>query len=180
MRIIAGSAKGRTIVGPKGSATRPMTDRAREALFSSLGPAVFDARVLDLYAGSGSLGLESLSRGARSVVFVEQGHDALAALRRNVTSVGLGGEVRRGDVGRFLDRCALSFDLVFVDPPYALSLASVEEVLSKLKPLLDPDATVVVHRRVGEDPPVGPDGLGPPGGRTHGDSRLWTYKKEES
>ena len=180
MRIIAGSAKGRTIVGPKGSATRPMTDRAREALFSSLGRAVLDARVLDLYAGSGSLGLESLSRGARSAMFVEQDHDALTALRRNVTSVGLGGEVRKSDVGRFLDRCTSSFDLVFVDPPYALSLASVEEVLSKLKPLLDPGATVVVHRRVGEDPPVGPDGFGPPGGRTYGDSRLWTYTKEES
>jgi 16S rRNA (guanine966-N2)-methyltransferase len=113
-------------------------------------------------------------------MFVEHGRDALIALRRNVISVGLGGEVRRGDVTRFLDRCTSRFDLVFVDPPYALSLASVEEVLRKLKPLLDTGATMVVHRRVGEDPPVGPEGIGLVGERTYGDSRLWTYTKEES
>jgi len=180
VRIIAGSAKRRTIIGPKGLGTRPMTDRAREALFSALGPRVSSARVLDLYAGSGSLGLEALSRGARSAVFVEQDREALMALRRNVATVGLGGEVVRGDAGRYLDRCGLNFDLVFVDPPYALSLASVQEVLSKLEPLLYAAATVVVHRRVGEDPPVGPDGLNLVGERTYGDSRLWTFRKEET
>ncbi len=180
MRIIAGSAKGRTILGPKGSGTRPMTDRAREALFSSLGSRVSDARVLDLYAGSGSLGLEALSRGAQAAVFVEKAGAALTALRRNVDAVGLGGEVVGSDVPRFLDRCRASFNLAFVDPPYALSLASVQEVLSKLEPLLDADATVVVHRRVGEDPPAGPDGLKLVGERTYGDSRLWTYEKEET
>jgi len=179
MRIIAGSAKGRTIVGPKGLGTRPMTGRAREALFSSLGSRVFNARVLDLFAGSGSLGLEALSRGARSVVFVENDRQALIALRRNATTLDLGGEVIGGDVGHFLDGCRSSFDLVFVDPPYALSLASVQEVLSKLEPLLDTGASVVVHRRVGENPPAGPDGLTTAGERTYGDSRLWTYRKEE-
>ena len=135
MRIIAGAAKGRKIVGPKGSGTRPMTDRAWEALFSSLGLKVSGARVLDLYAGSGSLGLESLSRGAASAVFVERGREALDALRRNVARLGLGGEVRREDVEGYLDRCRTRFDLVFVDPPYSLSLASVEEVLRKTAPM---------------------------------------------
>ncbi len=157
-----------------------MTDRVREALFSSLGSALADARVLDLFAGSGSLGLESLSRGARSVVFVEQGRAALDALRRNVIKVGLGGEVRRGDVNRFLDHCPVGFDVAFVDPPYALSLASVEKVLCKLEPLLETDAKVIVHRRVGEDPPAGPEGIVLVGERVYGDSRLWTYMKEES
>lgn len=180
MRIIAGVSKGRTIVGPKGSGTRPMTDRVREALFSSLGSTVMDARVIDLYAGSGSLGLESLSRGAQTAVFVEQSREALLALRRNVASVGLGGEVHRGDVKRFLDRCAASFNLAFVDPPYALSLASVEEVLAKLERLLEADAMVVVHRRVGEEAPEVPDRLNLVGERTYGDSRLWTYQKEET
>jgi 16S rRNA (guanine966-N2)-methyltransferase len=156
-----------------------MTDRAREALFSSLGAKVPGARVLDLYAGSGSLGLEALSRGAASVVFVEQGRDALAVLTRNVAGVGLGGEVRRSDVNRFLDRCDDRFDLVFVDPPYALSLASVEEVLGKTAPLLDVGATMVVHRRVGEGPPKVPGGLRVVAERTYGDSRLWTYEKED-
>ena len=180
MRIIAGSAKGRTIAGPKGLGTRPMTDRAREALFSSLGERVQGARALDLYAGSGSLGLEALSRGAGSVVFVEKGSEALTTLRRNVASVGLGGEVIRSNVEGFLERCRSNFDLVFVDPPYALSLASVQEVLSKLEPLLDADATVVVHRRVGEDPPTAGEGLDLIGKRAYGDSRLWTYRKEET
>ena len=180
MRIIAGMAKGRTIVGPRGSGTRPMTDHAREALFSSLGPAVLGARIIDLYAGSGSLGLEALSRGAESAVFVEQGREALIALRRNITKVALGGVVRNDDVNRFLDRCSSSFDLAFVDPPYALSLASVEEVLAKLERLLDGDAKLVVHRRAGEVAPEVPDRLTLVGEKTYGDSRLWTYQKEDS
>ena len=180
MRIIAGSAKGRSIVGPKGIKTRPMTDRAREALFSSLGSRLIGSRVLDLYAGSGSLGLEALSRGASSAVFVDKGREALTALRKNVAAVGLGGEIVAGDTDRYLEGCESSFDLVFVDPPYALSLASVQEVLSKLEPLLESDATVVVHRRVGEDPPAGPAVLTRVGDRRYGDSRLWTYRKEEA
>ncbi len=157
-----------------------MTDRAREALFSSLGYRVEDARVLDLYAGSGSLGLEALSRGALSVVFVEKDRRALGTLRRNVATIDLGGNVIGTGVDRYLDRCGSTFNLAFVDPPYALSLASVQEVLSKLEPLLDADATVVVHRRVGEDMPAVPDTLTLVGARTHGDSRLWTYRKEET
>ena len=180
MRIIAGSAKGRILVGPKGHGTRPMTGRAREALFSSLADRVREARVLDLFAGSGSLGLEALSRGAQSVAFVEKDRQALIALRRNAAKVNLGGDVIAGDVGRYLDRCTSTFDLVFVDPPYALSLASVEEVLSKLEPLLDADASVVVHRRAGEDPPSGHRRLNLAAERTYGDSRLWTYRKEEA
>lgn len=180
MRIIAGSAKGRNLVGPKGLGTRPMTGRAREALFSILADRVPGARVLDLYAGSGSLGLEALSRGAQSAVFVEKDRQALSALHRNVATIDLGGEVIGGDVGRYLDRCRATFDLVFVDPPYALSLASVQEVLSKLEPLLDADASVVVHRRAGEDPPTGPGRLKLAGERIYGDSQLWTYRKEEA
>jgi 16S rRNA (guanine966-N2)-methyltransferase len=179
MRIIAGTAKGRTIAGPRGSGTRPMTDRAREALFSSLGTKVHDARVLDLYAGSGSLGLESLSRGAASVVFVERGKEAIGTLQRNIARVGLGGEVRKEDVHRYLDRCRSNYDLVFVDPPYALSLASVEEVLRKLVPRLTEGATIVVHRRADERAPEVSNVLHRVAERTYGDSRLWTYEKED-
>jgi 16S rRNA (guanine966-N2)-methyltransferase len=136
--------------------------------------------VLDLYAGTGSLGLEALSRGAQSAVFVEKDRRALIALRRNVATINLGGEVVGGNVDVYLDRCNSTFDLVFVDPPYALSLASVEEVLSKLESLLDVNASVMVHRRAGENAPVGPDGLNLASERTYGDSRLWTYRKEET
>lgn len=179
MRIIAGTAKGRTIVGPKGSGTRPMTDRVREALFSSLGDRVVGTEVLDLYAGSGSSGLEALSRGARSAVFVENGREALSALRRNVAAVDLGGRVVADDVRAFLKREGASFGLVFVDPPYGLSLASVAEVLVELEPRLEDGALVVLHRRAGEEPPPAPAALVLVDERRYGDTRLWRYLKEE-
>ncbi|GBD83845.1 ribosomal RNA small subunit methyltransferase D [bacterium BMS3Abin02] len=179
MRIIAGMAKGRRLSGPSGSGTRPMTDRAREALFSSLGDRVVDARVFDLYAGSGSIGLEALSRGARSVVFVERARPALMVLRRNIDDVGLGGTVSTLDVERFLDDVNTDADLVFVDPPYGLSLASVEKVLCKLVPRLTTGADVILHRRVGERPPnVG--SLALVDRHRYGDTVLWRLRKEEA
>jgi len=165
-------------VAPRGSGTRPMADRVREALFSSLADRVPQSRVLDLYAGSGSLGLEALSRGASFTVFVERNPAALTALRRNLSAVRMGGEVVAGDVGPFLGRCDARFDLVFVDPPYALSLASVGEVLGRLTPLLENGATVVLHRRKGEEAPPAQEGLVAVDDRVYGDSRLWILRKE--
>ncbi|MFQ5948937.1 MAG: 16S rRNA (guanine(966)-N(2))-methyltransferase RsmD, partial [Acidimicrobiia bacterium] len=155
--------------------TRPMTDRAREALFSTLGPVVEGARVLDLYAGSGSLGLESLSRGAASAVFVERHRRALKALRANVDSIGLGGRVIADDVEHFLEQPDGVFDLAFVDPPYALSLASVETVLDRLVPRLEEGAQVVLHRRAGDSIPTAPPALRPVDRRRHGDSELHRF-----
>jgi 16S rRNA (guanine966-N2)-methyltransferase len=178
MRIIAGVAKGRRLLAPR-AGTRPMMDRAREGLFSSLGERVAGARVLDLYAGSGSLGLEALSRGAASVVFVERDRAALAVLRANVAAVGLGGEVVGGEVDAYLSRAAGSYDLVFVDPPYALPLASVQSTLARLLGLLAAGGDVVLHRRVGE-------GLGRLPGltvidrRRYGDTEITRLVKEEA
>ncbi len=177
MRIIAGSAKGRRLAGP-GPGTRPMTDRAKEAIFSSLGDTVIEAAVFDLYAGTGSLGLEALSRGASSAVFVENDRRAAAILRRNVEAVGLGGEVVVDDVGRFLGRTDRRCDLAFVDPPYAVSLASVYEVLRGLDPHLAPGAVVVVHRRAGEDLADAPLPL--VDRRRYGDTELWVFRKENA
>lgn len=121
MRIIAGSAGGIPLRVPPGD-TRPTTDRVREALFSMLGPLIPQARVLDLFAGSGSLGLEALSRGAASALFVEQNRAACDVLRGNLQKASLpGGTLRQGDVFRHLNDLARSgqvFDLVFADPPY--------------------------------------------------------------
>jgi 16S rRNA (guanine966-N2)-methyltransferase len=117
VRVVAGEFKGRRLHAPRGARTRPTADRVREALFSMLGD-VSGARVLDLYAGSGALGIEALSRGAESAVFVERDQQALAALRRNLEAVGADAEVRRQDVLRFLTRPEGTFDLVFCDPPY--------------------------------------------------------------
>jgi 16S rRNA (guanine966-N2)-methyltransferase len=179
MRIIAGIAKGRRLLAPRGVGTRPMMDRAREGLFSSLGESVVGAAVLDLYAGSGSLGLEALSRGARSAVFVERSRAALAALRANVTAVGLGGEVVAGDVDAYLERAPGLFDLVFVDPPYALPLASVEQVLGRLGPRLAGGGRVVLHRRAGEGPGLLP-GLRVIDRRRYGDTEITRLAKEET
>jgi 16S rRNA (guanine966-N2)-methyltransferase len=117
VRVIAGEFKGRRLHAARGTRTRPTADRVREALFSMLGD-LSGAHVLDLYAGSGALGIEALSRGAESAVFVERDDRALAALRRNLEAVGAEAEVRRQDVPRFLARPEGTYDLVFCDPPY--------------------------------------------------------------
>jgi 16S rRNA (guanine966-N2)-methyltransferase len=121
MRIIAGEWGGRRIKAPGGRGVRPTTDRTREAWMSILGARIPGARVLDLFAGSGALGLECLSRGAREVVFVEKVRGALGALERNVNELGAGERARiiRGDAFRYLEGLApLSFDLALADPPY--------------------------------------------------------------
>ena len=177
MRIIAGIAKGRRLAGPPGSATRPLTDRIREAVFSSLGDAVPGAAVLDLYAGTGSIGLEALSRGADSAVFVERDRKTAAVLQANVEAVGLGGTVVVADVVAFLDGAEGPVDLAFVDPPYALPLASVVEVLERLEPLLSDEAIVVVHRRRGDEVPQ-PASLELVSQRHYGDADVWRYRKE--
>lgn len=153
MRIIAGEHRGRILKAPKGTGTRPMLDRVREALFSSLGSRVDGARVLDLFSGTGSLGLESLSRGAASARLVESDRGALAALRANVTALRLEGraEVVAGDA---LERSTWgegSFDLAFFDPPYPLLAAAHTRarLLAVLAALLDerlePGGCVVFH-----------------------------------
>jgi 16S rRNA (guanine966-N2)-methyltransferase len=152
MRVIAGSAKGSRLVRvPAG--VRPVSDRAREGLFSSLGDLVDGANVLDLYAGTGALGIEALSRGAGEAVFVERSPAAVSAVRENLarTSLDDRASVERSDVRRFLERRPperVGFDLVFMDPPYEAGGAELDPVLSLLdeKPLLRKGFTVVLSR----------------------------------
>ena len=144
MRVVAGEFKGRRLVAPRGRRTRPTADRVREALFSMLGD-VSGARVLDLYAGSGALGIEALSRGADSAVFVERDRAALAALARNLEATGAPGEVRRQDVARFLARQEGTFDLVFCDPPYDGAPAIAATLAAALPEILDEDARIVTE-----------------------------------
>ena len=128
MRIVAGSCKGAKIFAPKGLDTRPTGDRVREAVFNVVGP-VDGASVLDLYAGSGAMGLEALSRGAASAVFVESDRDACGTIKRNLDKLGLeGAEVTCTDVLRFLAAERRRFDLILVDPPYDM----VESVAVRL------------------------------------------------
>jgi 16S rRNA (guanine966-N2)-methyltransferase len=152
MRVIAGSAKGARLVRvPAG--IRPVSDRAREGLFSSLGDLVEGARVLDLYAGTGALGVEALSRGAGEAVFVDRNPAAVRAVEENLarTSLGDRASIERSEVRRFLERRPserAGFDLVFLDPPYEAGSAELDPVLSLLgvKPLLREGFTVVLSR----------------------------------
>jgi 16S rRNA (guanine966-N2)-methyltransferase len=148
VRVIAGRYGGRRLQAPPGSATRPTSDRVREALFSILGARVAGARVLDLFAGSGALGLEALSRGAAAVTFVESAPAALRALRANVTALGAEAEIARADALKWLRSAsgrARQYDLVFLDPPYRQAEA-LGAVLSELLPaVLGPGALVVAE-----------------------------------
>ena len=131
MRVVAGSAKG-TRLAPVPKGVRPVADRVREGLFSSLGERVSGARVLDLYAGTGALGIEALSRGAEWATFVESEASAVRAIRANLALTGLADRatVRRTDVTRCLrGGTAEGFDLVLADPPFRMSTADVERLL---------------------------------------------------
>jgi 16S rRNA (guanine966-N2)-methyltransferase len=178
MRIIAGAAKGRRLVAPDSKGTRPVTDRVREAVFSIIGSWVEEARVLDLYAGSGSFGLEALSRGAAAATFVENGHKALAALRRNIETVGLGGTVVSSTVSDYLGRSSGGYDLVFMDPPWAEPTAEMSVDLQRLDGLLATPAEVVVSRRHIDDEPMIPLTWSVATDRRYGDTRIFRYTKE--
>lgn len=179
MRIVAGLAKGRRLVAPA-SGTRPTSDRAREALFNSLAATLRmdGARVLDLYAGTGAVGLEALSRGAAEAVFVETGRAALDALRRNVEAVGLPGAtvVARPVLSYLAAEPGQPFDLVFADPPYDLDNDTLAGVLAALSqhPWLGEDGYLVVERSARSGPPPWPEPfVTPERERRYGDGVLW-------
>src|SRR5690348_3901014 len=134
MRVIAGTAKGRTLVVPKGGGTRAATDRIRESLFGILEPDLPDARVLDLFAGAGTLGIEALSRGAAHATFVERSNDAVAAIRANLRATGFEdrSDLIPANVLAYLQNTlALPYQIVFCDPPFA-DVAVMEAVLTRL------------------------------------------------
>jgi len=174
-RIVAGAAGGRRLKVPA-AVTRPTSDRVREALFSSLVAAreLAGARVLDLYAGSGALGLESASRGATPVTLVDDSLAAVSVMRQNMSTVGLPGiRVVKAKVRDFLTTPARPHDLVFLDPPYAVPAAEVGEVLDRLAAgWLAEQAFVVVERgRDGRDLDW-PTGFEPGWERTFGDTHV--------
>jgi len=150
VRVVAGALGGRRLVAPPGSATRPTSDRVREALFSILGP-VNELVVLDLFAGSGALGIEALSRGAARAVFTDNARPALDALRDNLAALELGpptAEVRPGDAHaalRTARRSAETYDLILLDPPYRQAAALGRELTEGLDGLLTRDARVVTE-----------------------------------
>jgi 16S rRNA (guanine966-N2)-methyltransferase len=181
-RIISGLAGGRLIHTPPGSGTRPTSDRVREALFSRLEhlDVVHQSNVLDLYAGSGALGLEAASRGATSVLLVESDWAAVAVVRRNIADLALPGVSVRADT---VERALLSgpvsakarCELVLADPPYDVTEQGLANVLKLLVShgWLSPDALVVVERSARSPEPRWPRGLDGAGERRYGDTKMW-------
>ncbi|WP_433698373.1 16S rRNA (guanine(966)-N(2))-methyltransferase RsmD [Nocardiopsis sp. CA-288880] len=187
-RIIAGTARGRRISAPDGRNTRPTSDRAREALFSSaqsdLGP-LDGLRVLDLYAGSGAIGLEALSRGAAHALLVEADRKAAQVIRDNIAVLGFSGARLAADrVERVLgqDNPGAPYDLVVADPPYAVTDDEVAAVLRDLagRGWLTPDALVVVERSKRGAEPAWPPGLEPDRSRGYGEAVLWYARPSPS
>jgi len=177
-RIVAGTLGGRRLVVPRGDTTRPTSERVREALFSALDArgAVHGARVVDLYAGSGALGLEALSRGAATVILVDSNRQAVDAARRNVHDLGLSRvSVVLSSAERFLaSPPKIAANLVFADPPYATGEDDVAAMLTALAAQwVEPGAVVIVERSSRTPEPRWPVGLLRTDVRRYGETALW-------
>ena len=179
-RIIGGAAGGRRIATPRGESTRPTSDRVREALFSAIEAwcgTLHDLRFLDLYAGSGAVGLEARSRGAAAVTLVEQDRRTSTLIRSNAASLGFAAvDVRAATVAGTLARPpAEPYDVAFLDPPYSLADAAVAADLAALAGhgWLVPDALVVVERSSRSPEPAWPDGLVDHRSKRYGETVLW-------
>jgi 16S rRNA (guanine966-N2)-methyltransferase len=177
-RIIGGSARGRRLSVPAGQDTRPTAARAREALFSTLAGLtdLAGARFLDLYAGSGAVGLEALSRGASEVVLVECDPAAAQAVGDNIAAVAASGaRVAQRRVERFLqDRPGEAFDVVFADPPYGFPDAALRDCMDRVaRAWTGPGAVLVVERATRDDTWTWPAGVEPIKAKRYGDGMLW-------
>lgn len=177
MRVVAGTAGGRRIAAPPGTDTRPTTDRVREAMFNALGSlgAVVDAEVVDLFAGSGALGIEALSRGAAHATFVESDRRAADVVAANLADLGLADRatVLRRPVDAALDQLPDGVHLVLADPPYAFD--GWAELLVRLGPRLAPDAVVVAES---DRSPELPAGWGKVRERTYGGTVVTFARRE--
>jgi 16S rRNA (guanine966-N2)-methyltransferase len=178
VRVVAGEARGRRLA-PVPAGTRPVSDRAREGLFSSLGDVVVGARVLDLYAGTGALGVEALSRGAAEATFVDSSYGSITTIRDNLDRTGFGGRARviRAKVERFLAGAAGDrFDLVLADPPYDAAEAQVDALVGAFPGLLTGvGASAVLTRPVRGYTPVVPVDLQVARRLRYGDSIILAY-----
>lgn len=185
MRIIAGSHRGRRLSGPEGTALRPTSDKVREALFSILGPQVVGSRFLDLYAGTGAVGIEALSRGAATVTFVESDPKAVKLLQKNLQACQLldRAKVCVGQTATFLARQDWwdgPYDIFFADPPYA-ALEELEILLHAWRPgLLSDEATVIIEQDSRTTLPDSIDHATLAKRYVYGDTSLYRYRLSTS
>jgi 16S rRNA (guanine(966)-N(2))-methyltransferase RsmD len=178
MRIVGGSLSGRVLRAPAGAATRPTSEKVREAVFNILGRAIDGAAVLDLFAGSGALGIEAVSRGAVHVTFVDSGKQAIKALTANLAELGIADRatVVHADVVRTVGRGGGPWGLVFVDPPYASDLA-VRAVAALPTESLAADATIVIEHDRRHAPPDAVGSLLRTDQRRYGDTSVSFYTR---
>jgi len=148
MRVIAGQAKGHNLKAPEGLATRPTSDKVKGSLFSMITGHFYGAKVLDLFAGSGGLGIEALSRGSESCVFIDMSNDAVACIKANLehTKLSEKGKVLKTDSLKYLETCSETFDLIMIDPPYHKGLAEKALEIISQRNLLSPEGIVSVER----------------------------------
>lgn len=181
MRVITGSAKGVALKTPEGMLTRPTAERVKEALFSAIQFDIPAARVLDLFGGTGQLGIEALSRGARSAVFVDQRKEACDLIQENLrrTKFMSQAKVIRSDYMEYLKRCRETFDIIFLDPPYAeIFLENALKAIAEID-ILQSDGIIVTERPVGKELLVELPGYTRSRDYKYGKTLVTLYRKED-
>jgi 16S rRNA (guanine966-N2)-methyltransferase len=183
MRIIGGKFRGRKIEQPESEAVRPTKDRTREAVFNIIAELVPDADVLDLFAGSGAYGLEALSRGARKAVFIEKEREAASAIKRNISSLGVGerAKVITGDVFKAIKELKEekeAFELVFIDPPYSKGEAKKTLIKVNHYDILKHSGLVIIEHRTGESLPDSEGDVSILKRKTYGNTSISIYRKK--
>jgi 16S rRNA (guanine966-N2)-methyltransferase len=183
MRIVAGEFRGRKLLSPRGGSIRPTADRVRESIFNIISSRILEARVLDLFAGTGALGLEALSRGAAQAVFVDQNMEAIRLIRSNTELCGAQErtQVIQGPVHRVLDELAgrsETFDLIFMDPPYGKGY--MEKTLLLLSRVACPEAMVIAEHHAREPSPSAPSGWVQVQVRRYGDTTVSFFTNDPS
>lgn len=179
MRVITGSAKGKRLSAPEGKdTTRPTAERVKEGMFSAIQFLLEEAEVLDLFAGSGQLGTEALSRGAKKAVFVDNAKEAVACIRENLANCGLSGKsyVHQTDVQSYLAGARETFDIVFLDPPYAEE--AIPALLPQVEPLVKPGGIVFCEVSKRSDLPESAGGLHVYKEYRYGRTKIVQYRKE--
>lgn len=183
MRVITGSAKGRKLTAVPGSGTRPITARVKSALFSILGPAIYECTLLDLFGGTGAVGIEALSRGAQRVVFVERARKAILTIRKNleITQLSRRAEIIQADAFQYLHTAPadLAFDFVYVAPPQHKALWAKALLALDVKPLLSPDGQIIVQIHPKEYEPLATRNLRLIDERRYGSTVLLFYALKE-
>ncbi len=181
MRVITGKARGVQLKTPEGMTTRPTTDRVKEALFSIIHFEIPGARVLDLFGGTGQLGIEALSRGAKRAVFVDSQESACKLIRENLTRAKMqqDGQVVRSDYLQYLDRCREKFDIILLDPPYAEVF--LENALKRITEIdiLESNGIIVAERPLGKELPWEFEGYARSKDYKYGKILLTIYRKAE-